>query len=255
MPLMEKIKECFPNAVYGQQLTQDISDFLQREYGMTQKNTLFGFSTCPDEINRTVTQFKSHYGEKQFPLGGLTGYPFRGITGFGAFSHHAPNNGSIGNLIILYGPHVGISDEGKLGKVLRENQSEESSACGASLSFLEKLKQAAIEGKGYVPKPNPLDMEQQAIEDAMLPYSKRILGSGDPIGELVNVNYEIIERDIKQIVGELEHHFKGKIAMIGGVMINTAPHNPSYFELRDFSIYANGKSESIKFDIKDAPRH
>jgi hypothetical protein len=79
-------------------------------------STLFAQSICPDEINHEDGDmsrlFTVHMGEV-FHLAGLAGIPFSGKTGFNAFSHHIPDNG---NLFILYGPHVGISNKGKVGE-------------------------------------------------------------------------------------------------------------------------------------------
>lgn len=50
------------------------------------------------------------------PIGGLGGIPFAGKTGFQAFASHVPDGG---NLLILFGPHVGIDKLGKLGFVER----------------------------------------------------------------------------------------------------------------------------------------
>lgn len=98
----QKILQYFPNAIDGYKFTVDVADYLMRKHQLTPKNTLFGYSTCPDEINRSVTNFKSYYGEKQFPLGGLTGYPFRGKTGFNAFSHHVPDADGEGAIEKIY---------------------------------------------------------------------------------------------------------------------------------------------------------
>ena len=49
-------------------------------------------------------------------LGGLGGLPFVGKTGFKAYSHHVPHDG---NLFIVFAPHVGIADDGLIGKISR----------------------------------------------------------------------------------------------------------------------------------------
>ena len=252
---LEAILRNFPNAVEGQKLTVDISDYLQRIHGLTRENTLFGFSTCADEINRTVTQFRTHYGEKQFPLGGLTGYPFRGKTGFVAFLHHTPNHGAEGNVIILYGPHVGVTYEGELGKVLREGQSHESAACGAALSFLNKYLEAKKSKQTYQPKKDHLDMEQYAFERMILPYADDILRADKPVKKLVEINYELIDGAVRDIIKERKNNFNGKIALVGGIMINTPHLQPSYFDLRRFQIYLNGKVTDLLLELENATRH
>lgn len=232
----DSLSNFFPNAVEGHEFTLNIVDSLMKNYDMTPKNTLFGYSTCPDEINRTVTRFQSYYGEHQFHLGGLTGYPFRGKTGFNAFSHHAPNKNSEGNIIILYGPHVGISPKGELGKVLRENQSHESNACGAAISFLSKCNESIKKSKKYEPVEDKLDSEQYFIEKMMLPHAERILNSENQIKELVEINYKLIDNDILNMIEQLKESFHGKIALVGGIMINTPHTHNGYFDLRRWEV-------------------
>ena len=240
MEQLEFILKHFPNAVEGRILTLEIVDYLQGTWKVTPKNTLFGYSTCADEINRDVTQFNSYYGGKDFHLGGLTGYPFRGKTGFSAFSHHAPNDGKESNLIILYGPHVGASLNSELGKVSRIGQTNESAACGAAISFLNKCREANVRGEVYKPILDVLDTEQYNIETKFMPYAEQILNSNAPIKELVEVNYKIIDEDIRKIIEHLTLQFNGSIYLIGGVMINTLPLHPSFFDLRGFERYRGG---------------
>merc|ERR1719433_874293 len=108
-------------------------------FGLNPLNTLFGTSCCPDEINsdakaRLINYFRYHWGRSDhhwgdyFPLGGIGCLPFVGKTGFGAFSHHVPEDG---NVLVLFGPHVGISKEGEVGKIERRGQPKASTSCGA----------------------------------------------------------------------------------------------------------------------------
>merc|ERR1719401_1224618 len=102
-------------------------------YNFTPENTLFGTSICPDEINNEkgdlADVMKEYWGEC-FPLGGIGGAPFVGKTGFKAFSHHVPEGGHV---LLLFGPHVAVSEAGEVGKYLREGQSSHSTACGACI--------------------------------------------------------------------------------------------------------------------------
>ena len=52
-------------------------------------------------------------------MGGLAGFPFGGVTGFGAMAHHIPDNGSC---LVVYGPHVGIDSRGIVGTVERRGR-------------------------------------------------------------------------------------------------------------------------------------
>ena len=83
---------------------------------------MFADSSCPDEINHDdpeediTSLFQKRWGEV-FPLAGLAGLPFTGVSGWEAFSGHVNDDGHI---VILYAPHVGIDSNGVIGQVLRE---------------------------------------------------------------------------------------------------------------------------------------
>merc|ERR1712217_837559 len=99
---------------------------------------ILGTSICSDEINTvngTMVDLMKQYWGTNFPLGGIGGAPYVGKTGFFAFSHHVPDNG---NVLVVYGPHVGITASGEVGKCLRVGQSKESTACGACVAAYQQ---------------------------------------------------------------------------------------------------------------------
>merc|ERR1719203_1206448 len=115
------LHESFPGALPGNILMSRLCAVL-RSHGLNPDNTIYGQSICPDEINNEkgdlASLMQDHYGEC-FPMGGIGGMPFVGKTGFTAFSHHVPESGHV---LILFGPHVAISESGELGKYRRKGQ-------------------------------------------------------------------------------------------------------------------------------------
>jgi hypothetical protein len=153
-------------------------------------NTLFGSSVCPDEINSKpskslAAQFQASLTDQNgvFTLGGLGGIPFVGISGMGAFLSHTPTNGKV---VIMYGPHVGISDDGQVGKVERLSKDKLSGSCGAGLGAYkaiyaeikaaeeEKVK-AAAEGKPPPPPPPAPKPKKLSVMDNQEEYIIRRL--------------------------------------------------------------------------------
>ena len=111
------------------------------KHGYTKANTVFTYSSCPDELNHNsnkedVTKIMSQRWGESFPLGGLAGIPFTGKTGWGAFTHHIPEQG---NIMAMYGPHVGITEDGEVGKVNRPGMKKATTACGASIGAFKHL--------------------------------------------------------------------------------------------------------------------
>ena len=87
---------------------------------------------CPDEINSLdgglVAAFENYWGGHCFPLGGISGAPLSGKTGFAAFSHHVPTDW---NVLVVFAPHVAIIENGVVGSCARDGQAKVSHACGA----------------------------------------------------------------------------------------------------------------------------
>merc|ERR1712151_786682 len=130
-PCIQTLRSNFRGAVPGQALLARTAAVVEPTYGLTAENTILGMSLCPDEINNLrghlADRMKEYWGEN-FPMGGISGAPFIGKTGFKASSHHVPDSG---NVFVLFGPHVAISSDGQVGKYLRQGQHNLSTACGA----------------------------------------------------------------------------------------------------------------------------
>ncbi len=247
MDWQESLKKNFPGAVEGKGFTRIVMSMLKKQ-GIDSENTVFGYSTCPDEINRSITSFSEFFDGKEFPLGGLTGYPFVGNTGFGAFSHHAPDTPKHGNIVIMYAAHTGISESGEIGKVLRHNQAHDSSSCGAAFVFLGKYRDSIQKKAAFELPDRDTDPEQYMVEKLLLPHGERILNAKDPAKELVEANYRIIEDRVHEIVSGLGKHFEGKIVLVGGIMINLHESHPSYFQPRKIEIFKSGKKKDLMKD-------
>lgn len=84
-----KVTSIFEGALSNQELETAVVDMLDAR-GFTSENTLLATSLCCDELARQLeSDFVKVYG-KNFNLGGLSGFPFAGNTGFGAMSAHIP---------------------------------------------------------------------------------------------------------------------------------------------------------------------
>mmetsp|Transcript_164271 Transcript_164271/g.315583 ORF Transcript_164271/g.315583 Transcript_164271/m.315583 type:complete len:696 (-) Transcript_164271:93-2180(-) len=226
----------FPGALPGEAVNNRIKSLLQLpEYGFTTENTLVGYSLCPDEINYEpgclVDLMKESWGH-MFPLGGISGAPFVGVTGFGAFSHHVPDDG---NIIIIFGPHVAVSAEGLIGKTLREGQHHLSTACGAVIGAYNACSAAAGNDTTAGDEYNPVDMQMGWIKSQIEAHLDLVSAQPNPMAALAYQAYEMVKANMEQIVN-LEFG-SGKLVLIGGIQINM-PHPfqehflPLSFEVR-----------------------
>jgi len=229
-PCERAINSCFPASVPGLAVLQRTKHTLL-QHGMTAENTLYGQSICSDEINNMpgtmADYFKTYFG-KVFPFGGISGAPFVGKTGFGAFSAHVPKDGHI---LIVYGPHVGVSEEGNVGEILRLGQDKCSTACGALVAAYN----SCCAGKHGKVHEQDQDMQQNWLREQMLPYTKSIKDAANPMAALAVHSFEIVHQKMMSIVNT--NFGSGKLVLLGGVQINTPlgyedHFCPFHFEMR-----------------------
>jgi hypothetical protein len=230
----QAMEKHFAAAFDGEVLTGKVNEKLI-EHGFTPDKTLFGNSTCPDEVNRFVTTFGAYWGGN-FPLGGLAGIPFTGKTGFSAFSEHMPDDG---NLFVLYASHVGINKKGEIGKILRRNMSHETTCCGSAIGAYNSLI------KGMVPKTKK-DYQQEYVARVVGARLEEIKKSENHLVGLTHLLYEAIHNEIEAIIPD---SFSHNIALLGGIQINTPIGEPGCFLVKNFEI--KRPSEGYRVDLTD----
>jgi Limiting CO2-inducible proteins B/C beta carbonyic anhydrases len=234
----EKIATSFPGALPNNLFVDNLSDTL-KEYGFYKRNTLLATSLCCDEVNRELEQgLKKNYGD-HFSMGGLAGFPFGGVTAFGAMAHHIPNNG---HCVVIFGPHVGVDNDGVFGKVNRRGRAESGACCGSATAAA-----AYVSGvhKGTCPRHNPpteaLDAQQTHVGNLLLPHAERLDLASEPTVELPKALYDaqkelmdcIVAKGCGEVAGD------GMIALVGGIQINTPPGFQDYFVPLSFDLLDN----------------
>ena len=152
----------------------------------------------------------------------------------GAFvSHHVPEVDGRKNLLLVAGTHIGYY-RGEWGKIPRSGQAEITTSCG-SLSAVLQTGYESIRRKDI----DPLDKQQQSVEQLILPYLENCAQErkAPDIVDATKYLMEIIDRDLLNIVQDLEPHFDGQIAIITGITINTEQGN--YFSPSKFEVHGN----------------
>eukprot|EP00930_Biecheleria_cincta_P047457 TRINITY_DN32903_c0_g1_i1.p1 TRINITY_DN32903_c0_g1~~TRINITY_DN32903_c0_g1_i1.p1 ORF type:complete len:710 (-),score=113.32 TRINITY_DN32903_c0_g1_i1:12-2141(-) len=213
-PVYKAMHKYFPGALPSQALHERKRAILQK-YGIEPKNTIMGTSLCPDEINNEVTDvpvlMQSYWGEV-FPMGGISGAPFVGKTGFKAFSSHVPDDG---NIVILFGPHVGIDESGEIGKCLRQGQRHTSSACGAVIGA---YKACLNSDAPLVVEPGSYDRQMDWIKAQLAPHVQSISRTDNPMAALAHQSYIMVKDKLEHCVNN--DFGSGYMCLIGGIQIN-----------------------------------
>lgn len=128
MATVSKIASAFPKSLANGELVGKVSGGLSK-LGFTGQNTLLATSLCCDEVSRPLEQALGKEYGNHFSMGGLAGFPFGGVTSFGAMAAHIPDNG---HTLVVFAPHVGVSSTGEVGTVEREGRVHGGACCGSA---------------------------------------------------------------------------------------------------------------------------
>jgi hypothetical protein len=262
-----KISTAFPYAVTNAELIEKTRTMLE-DYGYG-KSTLVATSLCCDEVNRPLEEdLQDAFGE-HFNMGGLAGFPFGGVTGFGAFAHHIPGMCSKvmswlclltcctvyliqltflfsfvpdgGSCLVVYGPHVGVDADGRVGTVNRRGRAKGGSCCGSAVAAAMYVNSVMKGGdKAELPE-DPLDAQQAYVGEMLLPYGDRLEAAKDRMVELPHALFEAQDELMQKIIakGCKEVAGRGKIALLGGIQINTPDGVSDYFLPLRFELLNN----------------
>ncbi|CAM1358571.1 hypothetical protein [Tenacibaculum xiamenense] len=224
----QTVKKHFPNAKDAKDTSIHYLGKMHIEHNIDISKVLMATSVCSDDINvPSTTFFNVLFGP--FIMGGLGGIPFVGQTGMTAFAHHIPDNGSA---FIFYGPHIGITPEGHLGKMYRPRQEEMGNSCGALMLALSRLK-----NKDYEPTINDEDYQQMKLEESLLPYREEILNHENQQKAITEATYKIIDKQIHEHIKACKKEFHvDTITLLGGIVINTDYGLDDYFDVRNFEV-------------------
>lgn len=243
---LKALKGAFPNAIPITELVGHTTATLAHHgYGST---TLLATSLCCDEVNRDLERaFEEQYGD-HFSMGGLAGLPFGGVTSFNAMAHHIPDGGSC---LLVYGSHVGIDRAGNIGTVERRGRLKSGSCCGSAAAAASYV--CAVHNglqKADYDMSECIDIEQYFVGQTLLPHAKRLDKSKHMASELPYVCYEETHKRIDKIVeqGCREVAGNGRIALLGGIQINTPFEQEDYFLPLNFEIRTNRGEVINTFD-------
>lgn len=236
------LKGLFPDALTNQELeTRAVKALADKGYGAS--NTLLATSLCCDELARRLEDdFCNVYGNN-FNLGGLSGFPFAGNTGFGAMSAHIPDDGYC---LIVHGPHVGVSKDGVVGKVEREGIALVDNCCGSAIAASGYLAGITDGGASITTKIQEFtDFQQGAVQELILPHGKRLTDADNRMLELPYALYDSQDLLMRDIIAGGAAGTKAGTAVLGGIQINTGPDTPDYFHPLRFD-YMNNKGEILE---------
>lgn len=242
-PKFDKVVQSYyPGAIPNPSLEKNVVGLLAKK-GYTSANTLLATSLCCDELARQLEDDFARIFGNNFSLGGLAGFPFAGNTGFGAMAAHIPDGG---NCLLVYGPHVGIAQDGTVGKVERRGIELIDTCCGSAVAASKYL--TGITDGGAVMVANVqsfTDFQQGAVQQLILPHGKRLSDAENRMVELPLALFDSQDVLLQNIVEAGASGTKRSLALLGGIQINTGPSGPDYFLPLRFDLM-NNKGEVVE---------
>ncbi|KAL7427588.1 hypothetical protein ACHAXH_001092 [Discostella pseudostelligera] len=168
------VKHSFPGAITNSTLVSLLQSTLSQKHNFTSNNTLLATSLCCDELARELEDdLVAIYGHN-FNLGGLAGFPFAGKTGFGAMAAHIPDGGYC---LLVHGPHVGICQNGMVGRVERRGIALVDYCCGSAIAASNYLR-GITHGEKNMEITAKIqefsDFQQSAVRELILPFGRRL---------------------------------------------------------------------------------
>ena len=145
-----------------------------------------------------------------------------------AVAAHIPDDGSC---LIVYGPHVGVSTQGVVGKVERRGIALVDNCCGSAIAASNYLKGIVEGGATITTKIQEFtDFQQGAVQELILPHGKRLTAAKDRMVELPFALYDSQDLLVQDIVKKgISGIKKNGVTLLGGIQINTAPEALDYF--------------------------
>ncbi len=221
---LEVIHNWYPNAITTIDAFNKVISYFEDELEIDPSTVMFADSICSDDVNSIQYPIRAEEFLGPFKLGGLSGFPFAGLTGMGAFASHIPDEGGV---FIYYGPHVGISKKGEIGHINRVGQSHSTTCCGATISAIENLeKNNIVEGRM-----EDMDYQMNTIEQIVLSDRDTILQAKNKIFEATEVLYQAIDKRIEELVKRTNYncHY---IVLMGAILINGDSDMGSFTSIR-----------------------
>ena len=243
--VINTVKSSFPTALSAHTVAKSIHHVLSSR-GFEKDSTMLATSFCCDELCRSFEdELRNEFGGDNFSMGGIAGFPFGGSTSYGALCHHMPHDGSI---LIVYGPHVGIDYDGVVGKVNRRGHHGSGSCCNSAKAGLSYVQAVSNGTQIHSPDPSdPIDAQTVFLNNALLNHAERLNLAPNPEEEVNHVLFDCIDELLFRIMqkGAKQVPKATKIALLGGILVNTPEGTSEYFVPKKFHI-VNGKGDLIE---------
>jgi hypothetical protein len=188
------------------------SEWALARVGFRPSNCLPLLGVCRDELMAEFHASVAAVWGRPFDIGALGGLVFLGRTGVQAALSHVPGEDGRHRLVVFCLPHLGVDDDGTVGRVQRRGMSRESAACGALVAFRAQV----IAGE------REFDLDPDDVEQALL--RRRMagrLGVDVPsLAELTELARAVAVADARRFIDLARGREPVDVAYISGIVVH-----------------------------------
>jgi Limiting CO2-inducible proteins B/C beta carbonyic anhydrases len=163
---------------------------------------------------------------------------------FANMAAHIPDGGSC---LVVFGPHVGVDSKGNVGTVERRGRTNGGPCCASAIAASATVAGIVAGGEKAGPPTNPLDAQQTFVVDMLLPYANRLEKADDKMVELTYCMFDAVKKMMTDVFHASRRAVagSGKIALLGGIQINTPEDQSDYFLPLSFEVF-NTKGRKLE---------
>lgn len=214
------ITAAFPGAV-------ELHDFLDaagvalQEQGFVPGEALAVTASCRDEIAAEYRAEVRRRWDQAFDFSSLSGLPLAGLTGMRSVIDHTPHTPGHPEVVIFAMPHIGVLDDGTLGRVTRRGRSRPTTACGsitAAVRWARGVRPVDVAGDPAHPVVDPLDPEQSLVQAHL--YGR--LGDFSKLSktDLIRAVADLMAYDLWRLLDVVTVPTEDDVAVVNGILIH-----------------------------------
>ena len=228
----------FSGAVLSEVWGTYTTEYITNE-GIPSTNIVYAQGICSDDVDAPKVQaniggwpnsINSFLGP--FQSGGLAGYPFVGSVGFGAFASHVTTT-SGGTLFVTSMPHIGVTEEGSSGRMLRRGKADSTNdnTCGAVWGAINQVVNvlSAAPSQSNPPFDNG-NYSFWKLTDILWPYKSTLTGFTGTAEQIYNkqmifatetIRDSAYDYIIANLPGATEANTENDVYFLSGIFINS----------------------------------
>lgn len=194
------------------------SEWALARVGFRPTNCLAVVAVCRDELMVRVEESVARTWGRPFQAGSLGGLVFLGRTGMQAALGHVPGEDGRHRFVVFCLPHIGVDEDGTVGRVQRRGMHRATSACGALAAFRAEGVDGGPRDAADVATLASSDLEQDLLRRRL---SALVLPGAVPtLADLTQLARQSSVTDIRHYIDLARGKEPVDVAYISGIVVH-----------------------------------